>query len=342
MSSITNLKYYVTQDYIYVNLGSGRSTHSPLTDLTLYQINGKFVEHTHHPAWCKVPDEQDITSLSRYASPTIINERFEIIDKEYVKDGVPPVLTIQEVGWKYMEDGYQWTNEQYTAYRRLYDYRSDTSTGMYTPIEFVATKIATLKTDDIKPLRVSYNILGSATWSNTIIPLDLSKVAYYGELDLMLQEPLLIHHSPCSISSKVAYDIIRQYIKENINSNSAIITSDYDFCFTVQRKIIIKPYTTTQETKKANGRSYATPKLRTYRHEHKNVELFEMTHDQKNYSGYTAIKGFCAENLTELAENIKHYLNSLMAHINTQFAECEHCAGAGVIVTTRFAKNIRT
>ena len=77
MSSITNLKYYVTQDYIYVNLGSGRSTHSPLTDLTLYQINGKFVEHTHHPAWCKVPDEQDITSLSQNAHLLLLVKHIE-------------------------------------------------------------------------------------------------------------------------------------------------------------------------------------------------------------------------------------------------------------------------
>jgi hypothetical protein len=131
-------------------------------------------------------------------------------------------------------------------------------------------------------------------------------------------------------------------VKENINPKTAAVTSDYAFCFTVTRKIAVKPYETRVERKKANGSSYAVPKIKTYTHTHKPVELFEMTHSESNYRGYTPIKGFTGENLQDLADNIKHYLDTLMEHINTPYAECEHCSGAGVIVGPKFKANERT
>ncbi|MFK5882928.1 MAG: hypothetical protein QM489_01155 [Candidatus Izemoplasma sp.] len=42
---------------------------------------------------------------------------------------------------------------------------------------------------------------------------------------------------PCEISSQDLYNIIRERVKQNINYENAAITSDYDFCFTVKRKL---------------------------------------------------------------------------------------------------------
>jgi hypothetical protein len=60
-------------------------------------------------------------------------------------------------------------------------------------------------------------------------------------LERMLTPEFALHERPCSITSKQTYDIVRYYVKENIDPKQAEVTSDYDFCFTVKKKVAIKP-----------------------------------------------------------------------------------------------------
>ena len=54
----------------------------------------------------------------------------------------------------------------------------------------------------------------------------------------MLTPEFCIHERPCKLTSKKQmYSIVRNWIKTNINPKCAEITNDYDFCFTVKRKL---------------------------------------------------------------------------------------------------------
>ena len=62
------------------------------------------------------------------------------------------------------------------------------------------------------------------------------------------------------------------------------------------------------------------------------VEIFEMTPPSSLYRGYTPMKGWVAESLEDMKEQIRSYLEELMDVINTPVAECEHCGGTGHII----------
>ena len=162
--------------------------------------------------------------------------------------------------------------------------------------------------------------------------IDLSSVVRYDELEEMLTPEFLLCIRPCCLTSKQSYVIIRQYVKDNINSKMAVITSDYNFCFTVKKKINIKPLTQTWEEKKKNGKSYARPRVHSKKIEYTQKEVFEMTNNEDNYKGYTVIPGFKGASLADLAENIKLYLDELIHFINSPVSECEHCNGTGHII----------
>jgi hypothetical protein len=73
------------------------------------------------------------------------------------------------------------------------------------------------------------------------------------------------------------------------------------------------------------------PKYITDYREIREIEVFEMTHANHNYKGYTVIEGFKGNNVEELKENIDNYLRDLMEEINRPLSDCPHCLGKGVI-----------
>jgi len=62
------------------------------------------------------------------------------------------------------------------------------------------------------------------------------------------------------------------------------------------------------------------------------AKIFEMTHAESNYKGYTPIQGFEADNEAMLKEQIDNYLADLMDKINEPLVECPYCKGRGVIL----------
>lgn len=88
-----------------------------------------------------------------------------------------------------------------------------------------------------------FNYKAAGQWERETYPSITEKNLKYDILTQVITPSILLHTQPCKLSSKETYDIIRKYIKENINPRVAEITSDYDFCFTVKKKIpLAKPY----------------------------------------------------------------------------------------------------
>jgi hypothetical protein len=59
----------------------------------------------------------------------------------------------------------------------------------------------------------------------------------YNLLDRITTHPVLLQTKPCYLTNEESYKIIRNHVKVNINPKYAKITSDYDFCFTVEKVI---------------------------------------------------------------------------------------------------------
>lgn len=145
---------------------------------------------------------------------------------------------------------------------------------------------------------------------------------------LIIPEPLRAS-SPCEISSKEMYDLVRQHIKDNIKTSLARITSDYDFCFTVKKIIpLLEPHTYSYQDIFARTKKQRA-KLHFKTATSKEIEIFQMTHEKSNYKGYTAIKGFKASNEWELKEMIDNFLSTLMDTIHAPIEQCSCCGGTG-------------
>lgn len=144
-------------------------------------------------------------------------------------------------------------------------------------------------------------------------------------IDEITKPSILLPSRPCHLSSKDTYQIIRDHVKVHLDRRFAYISSDYDFCFAVEKLVTLdkpireKIYTTSsKQTKKVTRKQ-------------RKIKSFEMTWDPKCYKDYTPIEPFTGKNEEELLHNIQIYLDNLMAELNRPLKDCPHCQGYGVI-----------
>ena len=146
-------------------------------------------------------------------------------------------------------------------------------------------------------------------------------------LDRIQVHPVLLPTKPCALSKEDTYRIIRSYIKENIDPKHAAITSDYDFCLTVVKKIPHDPEEYTVNINASYPRRKAKYEKRYKRS--RSVEVYNAA--PKPYQSYKVVTPFMGNNYEDLQNNIKAFLNDLIAEINEPLVECECCKGMGVI-----------
>lgn len=163
---------------------------------------------------------------------------------------------------------------------------------------------------------------------------DLISVCTFDEIEAMLVPEFLHSKIHCELSSDQMYKIVRTHIKKNIDLSRARITSDYDFCFTVKKLIKVQPYTImTYKNSKAKTPTVAK-KVDT-----KELDFFEITSASDKYKGCTIINGIKGNNLQDLHDKLKVYLDDLTEAMNAELHECEHCKGYGVVVGDKFLTN---
>lgn len=86
-----------------------------------------------------------------------------------------------------------------------------------------------------EPNKFGYKRAGQ--WNHqTYTPVTNNNIKY-DFIGSIITPEILKHELSCSLSQKETYDIIRAYIKDNINSKVAIIPIDYDFCFVVKKRL---------------------------------------------------------------------------------------------------------
>lgn len=304
-----------------------------------YRFNkGEFdLVPTWNKDWVLLKGADSISSYEKKMTGSYVNPRWELRDKEDNPLGLPETLSVEDAYEGYCEDDYDYyigSKSDVYKHRFYYSRIRDKEPDYWEESEFEvedAGYVSVEEVDNFKGMKVT--LLTDRSWGkDNTKTVDLSSIAEWSQLEKILTPPLAIHNRPCSLTSEQTYQIIRAYVKENINGLYASVTSDYDFCFTIKKRVRIKPYTVKTEVKKSNGRSYAKPRFSTKEVSYKEVEIFEMTHAKRNYKGYTIIKGFEGDSLEDLAIQIKVYLEHLMDVVNAPLHECEHCDGLGHVV----------
>jgi len=296
-------------------------------------INGKpLVESEHKSDWYFLEGESEITSIKKNQSGGYGEVSWVLRDEStHIEGVIPKVLTPIEADEIDEDcDWYIGSESKYYAYRGLYhrvkDRLPDVMIDVEYEVDYKGTIEHTLVENNFKDMKV--RVITKNFYSDKVVENNITSVAHYYELEELLTPDLVLHNRPCYINQDNTYNIVRNYIKENINPKYARVSADYDFCLTVKKLIHIKPFVKSTETKKSNGRSYAKPKFKTQTISTKEVEIFEMC-PSKKYNTYTPIDGFKGDSLADLVENMKLYLGTLMDTINAPVHECESCGGLG-------------
>jgi len=156
------------------------------------------------------------------------------------------------------------------------------------------------------------------------------------ELDKIIFPAPVLSVKPSKLSSVDSYEIIRNYVKDNIDPKVAVITSDYEFCFTVQKRIPLsekEKYTYDANLNFFGGRKRKPKMVTDYKVERK-VTCFECApHLGRDgvYKGYTPCVEFEGESWEDLEKNINSYLEELIKEINKPLVDCDKCKGCGVL-----------
>lgn len=303
------------------------------SELRFLKINGNLPEKTFHSQWVYVPELP--TEIKRPLRQPATNYRYELIDKSMESTKLKDPILPGEV--EEIIDGNKCWKEGYAHLRSLYELKRDPQPDIWVDVEFHLSIIElevyidggfSYKTDTLRG-------------SETAIT---EKNAQHQLIDRIVFPNLVLPSKRCRLSPERSYRIIRAHVKDNINPKYAEITSDYNFCFTVKKKIPLAEPTEFEVdinnpiflTRK--GARKRKPKYETRYRKSRSVEIFEMTAD--NYKDYTQIKGFEGKNHNDLNRKIDKYLKNLMEYINEPLIDCPHCDGHGVILDKTRAPEI--
>lgn len=299
----TNTGYLITDNVM--------NDHYFNTKLSNLLFDGKLAKNTHLRYWFRLDNKP--TKIEKNVIGVKFNYRWELKDKS-LKDKFREVYLNKEV--------YDYDNELlefFEGIKGLYEFKFDTSENSVENIEFELNDILEIE-EYTEPIGFSYKISNKEVINPTNVTYDL--------ITKIINPELLIHNFPCKLTKLQTYNIIRNYIKDNIDGRVAEITSDYDFCFTVKKKVILANKYSYQ--KDINRHTRKKPKFETVYVDTKSVEVFQMCH--KEYQQYTPVTEFIGNSLEDLKKNIDSFLEELITEINKPVHECDKCNGRGVIL----------
>lgn len=290
-----------------------------------FLFDGKTPEKSFCDRWFIIKQEPKI--IQKSVRQPNINHRYELVDKEMVSAKIPLVLKREDVA-EYSDNYWSWKKDFLhleSLYKMVYDEQPD----KLEDVDFKFIIIMSVK-DVPTPEKFIYYVEKASINNDNIINQLIDR--------LVFPAPILPQR-PCMLSSNDTYKIVRAYIKNNINPMVAEITSDYDFCFTVKKRIAFCEPTKYQTDVNWSifGRKKKPNIVTRYRTE-RLVECFEMTNEKSKYSNYTVIKGVEGLNSDDLKEKLDDYLKKLILFINTPLKDCPTCKGCGVIIPEKTVK----
>jgi hypothetical protein len=275
---------------------------------------------------------EPLTSVHRHVKTLGELIGYKLKNPDLASVMIPAKLNLQDVqGDDCDGPGDYWNDTKYEDLRNLYEeYRTDPKDEMQA-VEFEIISTQEFQVEGLGKPEVMKVSMAEGNYCKSSPPQSLESVLQYSDIEKLLTPEPLLWSRPCSLTPKHVYGIIRKHVQENLDRKVAKITSDYDFCFTVKRIVNVKPYTIRVDESRTKKPKYVNRTIET-----KEVEVFEMTWPGaeaggRGYREYTCVEGWAANNLREMQEQIKAYLEDLMYNLNLPLKECECCGGTGHI-----------
>ena len=256
-----------------------------------------------------------------------------INEKNIAALGLPKIITKEEsheVLCEYAGDWRLGDKCPQSSVTALYERSNTYDDGVWDKVEFDVQFFGDISLSDIgMPTGTRYAINTNAVEDESR-KMSFDNMVRYSDLVNMLTPDEFKPIRQCHISAEQSYAIVRNYVIENIDARYARISSNYDFTFVVNKVVPIKPITIKTEIKKFSGGSYVKPRFKTRTQDNKDYVVFEIsTQGHKDREKLPPFRGY---NLQDLHDNVKHFLDELMANINAPLKECGGCDGTGHIL----------
>ena len=311
---------------IYVNNGVFLASNK-LHDSTIKTllVNGKKGRDTHLSKWSFFLGVTRITQVEKKITGKNVPQCWVLSDESLFNEGkIPMQLPLDDLYSDY-EDGF---SGKMASLGSLYEVKYEREPDKLENMEFTILEELRYDVDEHNP-PIDFKTLkiGVSTYDRSMDR--KCQAPKTSTMDQLLFPGVIQQHRPCFFSSEETYNIIRWYIRQNIDLEQAKFHIDANNFLKVMKKVKKEPIYWKTEIKRVNGRSYARPRFTNHTSSHDLVEVFEMTHAARPYDGYTTIKGFSGDNQEDLKAKIDAYLEELMLVINTPAKRCESCAGVG-------------
>ena len=331
------IQYYSTNIGVFFKIDASWS-YQNLQALNIVEINGKDVTSlVPNNGWYHF--EGELKGFKKRNPPKKEQIGWRLINPEIASEKIPLTLTLQQLStvWNTDLDEVEFVGF-YASLASLYQADRTELPAEIVPVEVELVKLRDLHIENYEvPSEMKIQVQ-DGNYGGKLQVQDLSKVAVFADIERMLTPEFLLHTRPCSLTSEQVYKIVRAHVLNNIDGKVARVTSNYDFCFAVEKIIETKPYEVKTEKLTSGMRSYKPPRFTTATKTTKQQKIFEMTwkgaHHGGGYTGYTCIEPWEAESLQELHEYMQQYLKDLMQEINKPVVECQHCDGLGCITKT--------
>ena len=331
------IQYYSTNIGVFFKIDSSWS-YQNLQALNIVEINGKDVTSlVPNNGWYHF--EGELKDFKKRNPPKKEQIGWRLINPEIASEKIPLTLTLQQLqkAWDSEDEDYAFTGS-YASLVSLYQYDYTELPSEIVPVEVELVKLRDLHIENYEAPSEMKIQVQDGNYGGKLRVQGLSKVAVFADIERMLTPEFLLHTRPCSLTSEQVYKIVRAHILNNIDGKVARVTSNYDFCFAVEKIIETKPYEVKTEKLTSGMRSYKPPRFTTTTKTTKQQKIFEMTwkgaHHGGGYTGYTCIEPWEANSLQELYEYMQKYLQDLMQEINKPVVECQHCNGLGCLTKT--------
>ena len=331
------IQYYSTNIGVFFKIDASWS-YQNLQALNIVEINGKDVTSlVPNNGWYHF--EGELKDFKKRNPPKKEQIGWRLINPEIASEKIPLTLTLQQIQktWDSEDEDYAFTGS-YASLVSLYQHDYTELPSEIVPVEVELVKLRDLRIENYEAPSEMKIQVQDGNYGGKLQVQDLSKVAVFADIERMLTPDFLLHTRPCSLTSEQVYKIVRAHILNNIDGKVSRVTSNYDFCFAVEKIIETKPYEVKTEKLTSGMRSYKPPRFTTATKTTKQQKIFEMTwtgaHHGGGYTGYTCIEPWEANSLKELYEYMQQYLKDLMLEINKPVVECQHCNGLGCITKT--------
>lgn len=288
-------------------------------------FDGKPLEPLKKYGWYRV---DGIPKNVTYTKNTYKNERFVLKNPDMESETIPATLPL-DVATYDMDEGRYWFMNKYEHLESLYKVEQSCSEETI-QVEWECTRI--IEAHGFIE-RFGQLIPVGSEWEEKIdgiIP--RSKIIHNEVTKQLIPEPL-VEFTPGKISSQDMFDLVRNYVLQNLDRNVCSVSTNYDFHFIVKKKIVLsQPVHWTKEEKRKDGKSYAKRRFKSGIKSIRELVVLDIAPNKKQGSTSTCkvlppLYGNTADEVSKKAEG---FLLDLVEYLNTPYVECEHCNGLGI------------